>query len=80
VGTINAEFLAALEQAIADEIVIHQFDEMDAPEVLTSISEECQRDECDRCPGFFRGPETGDQTVFCVHSCHQIDRLSKPVS
>ena len=35
--------LAALEQATADRIVFYKFDEADAPEVLISISEQCQR-------------------------------------
>ena len=83
VGTINGAILNALEQAIADQIVVTKFDKMDAPEAFTSISEECQREECDRCPGFFNRPEAGDQggqTVFCVHSCHQVERHLKSIS
>jgi hypothetical protein len=45
VGTINAAILKALTRAISDGILVHKFDELDAPEVLTSISEECQRGE-----------------------------------
>ena len=76
VGSGNAKILAALEQAIADNIVIHKFNDMDAPEVLTSISDECQRGECGRCPGTFRRSEAGDQIVFCVHSCHEVSEGS----
>jgi hypothetical protein len=80
VGTVNAAILEALTQAISDDIVVHKFDELDAPEVLTSISDECQREECGRCPGIFRREETGDQAVFCVHSCHQVERLQKSIN
>ncbi len=79
VGTVNASILEALTQAIADDIVIHKFDELDPPEVLTSISNECQREECERCPGIFQREETGVQAVFCVHSCHELERLQKSI-
>ena len=72
VGTINAEILKAWEQAITDRIVIQKVDETAAPELLTSISEECQRGECDRCPGTFHREDMGDETAFCVHPCHKI--------
>lgn len=72
VGTINAAILSALTQAISDGILVHKFEEFDAPEVLTSVSEECQRGECERCPGIFQREDTGDQPVFCVHSCHKV--------
>jgi len=72
VGSINAEILKAMEQAISDQIVIHRLDEMDAPRVLTSISEECKCGECDRCPGHFHRPDAGDEPVFCVHECHKV--------
>jgi hypothetical protein len=42
VGTINAAILKALTQAISGGIMVHNVDELDAPEVLTSVSEECQ--------------------------------------
>jgi hypothetical protein len=71
VGHLNTKILEALQQAIADAFVIQKFDEMDAPEVLTSISEECQREECDRCPGVFYRADVGDP-VFCVYSCHRV--------
>ena len=78
VGSVNANILGALEQAISDQIVIRKFDEMDAPRILTSISEECQRGDCDHCPGHFHRPDAGDEPVFCVHECHKMpdpDRL-----
>src|SRR5260370_25496184 len=37
-----------------------------------SISEECQHEACDRCPGAFHREDAGDQPVFCVHVCHKI--------
>jgi hypothetical protein len=74
VGTVHAEILKAWEQAISDSIVLHKFAEADAAEVLTSISEECQRGECRQCPGVFHRPDTGEQPVFCVHSCHKVER------
>jgi hypothetical protein len=75
VGTINASILKALTQAVSDGITLHKFDELDAPEVLTSISEECQRGGCERCPGIFQREDTGDQAVFCVHACQRSERL-----
>jgi len=60
------------EQAIADQFVFHRFSEADAPEVLTSISAECQRGERNHCPGLFRRDDTGEESIFCVHSCHEI--------
>ena len=72
VGSVNTEFLKAWEQAIADSIVMHKFDEADVPQALTSISDECQRGECEKCPGVFQRTDTGDQPVFCVHSCHRV--------
>jgi len=74
VGSINAGILEALEQAIADTFVTHKVDELDAPRVLTSISQECQRGECERCPGHFYRPESGYEPVFCIHECHKIER------
>ena len=71
-GNINAAILTALEQAIADSFVFHKFSEMDAPEILTAIAEECQRGECDRCPGHFHREDHGDETIFCVHECHEV--------
>ena len=72
VGNIDAAILNALMQAISDGIMVHKFDELDAPGVLTSISEECQRGECEQCPGIFKREDAGDQAVFCVHSCHNV--------
>ena len=80
VGTINAAILKALTQAISDGILVQTFDELDAPKLLTSISEECQRGDCERCPGIFQRDEAGDQAVFCVHSCHQVERLPKSIN
>jgi hypothetical protein len=78
VGTVNTEILKALEQAIADQFVLHAFSEADAPEVLTSISEECQRGDCNHCVGVFCRDETGEESIFCVHSCHEIYDDSEP--
>ena len=81
VGTVNTEILKALRQAIADQFVIHKFNEADAPEVLTSISVECRRGECDHCPGMFRRDDTGEESIFCVHSCHEIsDDSERPIN
>lgn len=71
-GTINAAIAEALVITLLDEIVIHRFDEPDEEaSVLTSISDECQREECGRCPGMFHREDAGDQPVFCVHVCHK---------
>jgi hypothetical protein len=79
VGTVHAEILKAWVQAIADFIVVQKFEEADVPEVLTSLSEECQRGECAQCAGVFHRPDTGDQPVFCVHSCHRVERDPRSV-
>jgi hypothetical protein len=72
-GTINTALAEALVMKLLDEVVIHRFDEPDEEaSVLTSISEECQREECDRCPGVFHRRDAGDQPVFCVHVCHKL--------
>ena len=61
---------------VADERLFHHFDEDDAPEVLTSISEECQRGDCVRCPGIFHHEEAGEERVFCIHECHRVRAAS----
>jgi hypothetical protein len=48
----------------------HRFPEGDEPEVLTSISIECQQEDCGHCPGIFHLPEQGEEPIFCVHRCH----------
>jgi len=51
-------------------MVRHVFAPGQEPRVLTSISEECQKGQCEKCPGIFRLPEYGDRQIFCVHECH----------
>jgi hypothetical protein len=76
-GTIDTAVAEALVQKLLDEVVIHRFDESDEEaSVLTSISDECQREECDQCPGIFHREETGGQPVFCVHVCHKLRSAS----
>ena len=71
-GIINAGVAEGLVLKLLDKVVIHRFDEPDEEaSVLTSISDECQREECDRCPGMFHREDAGDQPVFCVHVCHK---------
>jgi hypothetical protein len=74
VGYINKGILEDMVMLVnaAGPVRRHVFAAGEAPEVLTSISEECQREECDRCPGAFHREDAGDQTVFCVHVCHKI--------
>jgi hypothetical protein len=74
VGTINAAILSALEQAIADAFVFHKIEEMDAPKVLTSVSEECQRGDCANCPGHYRLAGVRAEMIFCVHECHEAEQ------
>jgi len=50
----------------------YRFPEGEEPEVLTSISIECQYDQCERCPGIFHVAEHGGEPVFCVHECHLV--------
>jgi hypothetical protein len=47
-----------------------QFDPDDAPSLLTTILELCQKGDCLNCPG--HGEHEG-QPVFCVHFCHRAD-------
>jgi hypothetical protein len=79
-GTIHAAIMAALEQAIADAFVFRKFSDMDVPEVLTSISEDCRRGECERSTGHFHLVEHGDETILCVHSCHQVETELGPIN
>jgi hypothetical protein len=72
VGSIQATVLCALEEAIADRLFSDKFTGLDAPQSLASVSEQCQRGQCEQCPGQFRGEEGQDQTIFCLHSCHTI--------
>jgi hypothetical protein len=46
------------------------FSPEDAPAVFTAVSRECQRGDCDQCPGIFHLEQTGAESVFCVHACH----------
>ncbi len=45
----------------------------DQARILTSISQECMHEECDRCLGTFDHPDASGETVFCVHACHRVD-------
>jgi hypothetical protein len=40
------------------------------PEVLTSISDECQTGACETCIGIFQRDDYPDKSIFCVHECH----------
>jgi hypothetical protein len=76
VGTVHTEILKALEQAIADQFVFHKFSEADAPNFR-----ECQRGECSHCPGVFRTDDMGEESIFCVHLCHEIsDGSERPIN
>jgi hypothetical protein len=78
----QAETLQAWEQAITDRILIHKFDETDAPEVLTSISEECsvactfqRKDAADKTI-FWRGFQLTFPTVFDIFTTiHNLETL-----
>src|SRR5260370_9833196 len=74
VGYIDSGILEDIVMLVnaAVPVQCHVFTADDAPEVLTSISEECQYEECDRCPGVYHREDAGDQPVFCVHVCHKI--------
>jgi hypothetical protein len=52
VGSTKAKILEAMEQAIAGNFVIRKFEEMGAPKILRSISEECQRGEAREVPAY----------------------------
>ena len=74
VGDMNRGILEDMVMLVnaSGPVVRHVFAAGDGPQVLTSISEECQREECDCCPGVFQCEDAGDQAVFCVHVCHKI--------
>ncbi len=74
VGYINKGILGDMVMLVNAAVPVkrHVFTVDDAPEVLTSISEECQHEDCGRCPGAFHREDAGDQPVFCVHVCHKI--------
>ena len=59
-GTRSATIDHCYSGRVADERLFHRFDEDNASEVLTSISEECQRGECVLCPGIFHHEDAGD--------------------
>lgn len=50
----------------------HEFPEGDEPEVLTGISSFCEEDKHEDCPSLYQVAEHGDETVFCVCSCHRV--------
>ena len=52
------------------------FEPGDEPEILTSVSPECQSGKCADCSGHSSPPEAGGELVFCVHECHEV----KPVN
>jgi hypothetical protein len=68
---INREQMSG-DDDIPTDLVWHQFDRDDAPSVLTCISEECQHEDCSRCPGFF---EREHELLFCVHACHSVPSI-----
>ncbi len=76
VGTIEARIFEALEQAIAEGIVIEKVSKVDeigevgdVGEVLTGMSEFCQSGQCEKCPG--QG-EIAGKIILCTHSCHPV--------
>jgi hypothetical protein len=52
-------------------VIRTEFAPGEEPRVLTSVSEQCQDGECEKCPGIFRLPEYGDRQIFCIHDCHK---------
>jgi hypothetical protein len=46
------------------------FPEGEEPEVLISVSVECQGEDHAACHGIFTTEETGNESVFCVCRCH----------
>jgi hypothetical protein len=38
-------------------------------EAQTGISPECQRSQCEQCPGW---RDTDSGLMFCVHDCHKV--------
>jgi hypothetical protein len=57
---------------LPDGLKLHRFDENDAPEVLTTVSPECDGGNCAGCQGILTVPEYGDEPIFCVHWCHRV--------
>jgi hypothetical protein len=48
-----------------------RFRDGEEPQVLTSISDECQTGECGKCRGIFKRDDYPDESIFCVHECHK---------
>jgi hypothetical protein len=49
----------------------HTFAPGEQPEVLTSISDECQSGRCEACAGIFHRDDYPGKSIFCVHECHK---------
>jgi len=41
-------------------------------EILTSVSAECTRFECEKCPGLFTRDDYPNRFIMCVHECHRV--------
>lgn len=50
----------------------HRFSPGQEPRVLTATSEQCSDGECWKCPGIFHLEEYGNESIFCIHPCHQV--------
>jgi len=48
-------------------MIRHTFNPGEEPEVLTSISDECQGGQCETCPGIFHRDDYPGKSIFCVH-------------
>jgi hypothetical protein len=53
------------------DFIRHRFAPGEEPKVLTSISEECQSESCEACPGIFYRDDHPGKSIFCVHACHK---------
>lgn len=57
-----------LELGITETVKLYRFPKGEEPTALTSISDQCEADQCQNCPGIFHLPEYGDEPIF-LHSC-----------
>jgi hypothetical protein len=41
------------------------------PKVLTAVSRECANGDCEKCSGIFSREDRPNESIFCIHACHE---------
>jgi hypothetical protein len=49
-----------------------RFKEGEEPQVLTTVSEECDVGACEKCPGILHDEDYPGHSIFCTHECHRV--------